>query len=172
MIKTIVLGGGCFWCTEAAFLHLPGVTNVVPGYAGGSTEKPSYEEVSGGNTGHAEVIKVDYDNSKVTLTKILDLFFTVHDPTTLNRQGNDVGTQYRSMILFENLEDVEVIKKYLEEKQAEYSEKIVTEVKQLDRFYEAEEYHHRYYEKNPNASYCQLVVAPKVEKAKKFVKSM
>ncbi|PLX28603.1 peptide-methionine (S)-S-oxide reductase [Candidatus Parcubacteria bacterium] len=170
--KTIILGGGCFWCTEAAFLRLPGVISVVPGYAGGNIEHPTYEAVSSGTTGHAEVIQVEYDPEKTTLEKILDLFFTVHDPTTLNKQGNDVGTQYRSAIYYTDEEQKDTIENIIKQKKSEYSEPIVTEVTSLTDFYEAEDYHHNYFEKNPNASYCQLVVAPKVKKTEEKIKNM
>jgi peptide-methionine (S)-S-oxide reductase len=154
--ETIVLGGGCFWCTEACFNLVDGALEVMPGYAGGTTENPDYKSVCGGLTGHAEVVSVDYDP--------LNVFFASHDPTTLNRQGTDVGTQYRSIILYTTEEQEAEIYRYLEELQKEYSKPVVTEVKPLDTFCPAEEYHRRYFEKNPGTGYCQAIVAPKVRK--------
>lgn len=163
-MKTIILGGGCFWCTEAVFRLISGVTNVTVGYAGGDVKDPTYEDVCTGTTGHAEVSQVDYDPEKVSLEKLLDTFFVSHDPTSLNRQGNDVGTQYRSAIYWTDEDQKEAVEKYIAEKQKEYTQPIVTEVKKLDVFYPAEEYHQRYFEKNPNQAYCQAVIAPKVNK--------
>ncbi|MBT4120648.1 MAG: peptide-methionine (S)-S-oxide reductase MsrA [Candidatus Magasanikbacteria bacterium] len=167
--KTIVLGGGCFWCTEATFLLLPGVTKVEPGYAGGDVPDPTYEQVSAGDTGHAEVIRVEYDSKKTDLDNIFELFFTVHDPTTLDRQGADVGTQYRSIVLYEDEGQRQSTEDYIAKIQDNYKDKIVTEIKKLDKFYLAEDYHKNYFEKNPNAGYCRVVIAPKVEKAKKII---
>ena len=167
---TIVLGGGCFWCTEAVFKMISGVIKVTPGYAGGNVINPSYHQVCSGSTGHAEVIKIDYDSSKVKLDKILDVFFTSHDPTTLNRQGNDIGSQYRSIILYTNKEQKDLAESYINKIQKDYDKKIVTEVKKLVKFYPAESYHQNYYEKNSNAPYCQLVISPKIEKVKKKFK--
>lgn len=163
-IKTIILGGGCFWCIEAVFQDMPGVEKVTSGYAGGETSNPSYEEVSSGDTGHAEVVKIDFDSDKISLEKILEIFFTAHNPTTLNRQGNDVGTQYRSMILFTEDEQEKIIKDFITNLQKDYDEKIVTEVKNIDKFYEAEEYHQNYFRKNPDQAYCQVVIKPKLKK--------
>ncbi|HAT03177.1 MAG TPA: peptide-methionine (S)-S-oxide reductase [Candidatus Magasanikbacteria bacterium] len=170
MTKTIILGGGCFWCTEATFLRMPGVLSVVPGYAGGTTKNPTYKAVCTGSTGHAEVIRVVYNEEKTSLEKILDLFFVVHDPTTLNRQGHDVGTQYRSAIYYVEDGHKTTIENYIRNKQLEYSKPIVTEIKSLETFYEAEEYHHNYFAKNPEATYCQAVIAPKIKKVEEELK--
>ncbi len=171
MTESIVLGGGCFWCTEAVFWLVPGVERVAPGYAGGRPENPSYEQVCTGLTGHAEVVKVEYDGKRTALEDILAAFFAAHDPTTLNRQGGDVGTQYRSVVFYttqaQKIETEEFIKKI----QPEFQQKIVTEVRPLKKFYPAEEYHEKYFEKNPNQPYCRLVVAPKVEKIRKLASS-
>ncbi len=164
-----VFGGGCFWCTEAIFSELKGVASVMPGYAGGQMEKPSYEAVSGGTTGHAEVTKIEFDPNKISYKDLLTVFFYTHDPTTLNRQGADIGEQYRSVILYTNegqKNQAEAFIKELEEAKA-YDKPIVTEVKPLEEFYEAEEYHRDYYKKHKNAPYCQLVIAPKLEKLEK-----
>ena len=165
-IETIILGGGCFWCIEAVFSRVKGVDSAISGYAGGSLENPSYEQVSSGKTGHAEVTEVSFDSEKISLEDILHIFFTVHDPTTLNRQGNDVGTQYRSIILYAGDEQKQIAEKVIQEIEKEnvYSEKIVTELKPLETFYPAEEYHQNYFQKNPEAAYCQIVIAPKVSK--------
>ncbi len=167
--KTILLGGGCFWCTEAVFKLVNGVKSVLPGYAGGRTQNPTYEAVCEGNTGHAEVVRVEYDPRVVTLESLLDLFLKTHDPTSLNKQGNDVGTQYRSFIGVATEAGKVEVNEYLKKKQVEYTEPIVTEVVSDMPFYEAENYHHDYFAKNPDAAYCQWVVKPKVEKAKKFI---
>lgn len=167
MSETIVLGGGCFWCTEAAFLVMDGVVSTKVGYAGGAKADPTYEEVCNGTTGHAEVMKLEYNPKVLKLEKVMDVFFTIHDPTSLNRQGMDYGTQYRSAVLYTTDEQRDAIKKYITEAAKGYSKPIVTEVKKLDKFYPAEEYHQHYFEKNPFAGYCQFVVKPKVEKVKK-----
>jgi methionine-S-sulfoxide reductase len=166
-VEKIVLGGGCFWCTEAVFDLVEGVKKVTPGYAGGSTENPTYEQVCGGKTGHAEVVQVEYDPGVVSLEKLLEVFFNSHDPTTPNRQGNDTGTQYRSIILYSSEDQKERIDSFLQQIAGEYTRPVVTEVQELDRFYSAEAYHQRYFEKNPRQGYCQLVIAPKVEKIRK-----
>lgn len=163
-LETIVLGGGCFWCTEAVFKRVPGVTSVAPGYAGGVMENPQYQDVSAGSTGHAEVVKVTFDKEKVSLRQILEIFFLAHDPTTLNRQGGDIGTQYRSIILFTDINQKPIIEKSLKTKQNELKDKIVTEVKPLEKFYSAEESHRNYYENHRNSSYCVLVIQPKLDK--------
>lgn len=168
--ETIVLGGGCFWCTEAVFSMFDGVVKTTVGYAGGSTVNPNYEQVCDGNTGHAEVTMMEYDPKILKLEKILDAFFTMHDPTSLNRQGADVGTQYRSIILYTTEEQKADVLKFIKEAQKRYSKPIVTEVEKLDRFYPAEEYHQKYFEKNPYAGYCTFVVKPKVDKIKKGFK--
>ena len=164
-----VFGGGCFWCTEAVFKMLKGVSAVMPGYAGGKSENPTYEEVSGGMTGHAEVIHIEYDPSMVAYRDLMTVFFGSHDPTTKNRQGADVGTQYRSIILttsFEQFHEAEAFIKELNDS-SEFGDNIVTEVIPLEKFYPAENYHHDYYANNPNQGYCEIVINPKLEKVKK-----
>ena len=163
-----VFGGGCFWCTEAVFQMMKGVSAVKPGYAGGTTEHPTYEEVSGGRTGHAEVIHITYDPSAVKYTDLLTVFFGSHDPTTKNRQGADVGTQYRSIILTTSDEQEKAAKEFIAELNAssEFGDPIVTEVEPLKEFYDAEEYHKNYFRDNPNQGYCQIVINPKLEKVK------
>ncbi|MEM2138489.1 MAG: peptide-methionine (S)-S-oxide reductase MsrA [Candidatus Anstonellaceae archaeon] len=165
--ESIVLGGGCFWCSEAVFARFPGVSKVTPGYAGGSTPNPTYEQVCSGRTGHAEVIKVDYDPQVTKLENMFELFFAMHDPTTKDRQGNDVGTQYRSIVLYSNPEQ----KKKAEETAKSIANKlgkpVVTEIKPLDKFYPAEDYHMNYYENNKLQPYCALVITPKLLKLKK-----
>lgn len=169
MMKSIVLGSGCFWCTEAVFKMIKGVLSVTPGYAGGEIENPSYEKVSSGKSGHAEVIKIEYNESILSLHKILTVFFASHDPTTLNQQGADVGEQYRSVIFYteetERNVSLEFIKKLNDS--SKYGKEIVTEVKPLEKFYPAENYHHEYYSKNEEAPYCQIVINPKLEKVQK-----
>lgn len=163
--KIAVFGGGCFWCTEAVYGELKGVISVMPGYAGGTTANPTYEQVSSGNTGHAEAIRIEYDPSQISYNDLLTVFFATHDPTTLNRQGGDIGTQYRSIILYtdeaQKSEAESIIKKL-----NETGEKVVTELRPLESFYEAEDYHRQYYLKNSSAPYCQLVINPKLEKLK------
>ena len=161
MTKTLICGGGCFWCLEAAFKMIKGVSSVVPGYAGGDAEKPSYLEVCSGETGHAEVVKIEYNPEVVTLSELLKIFFAVHDPTTINRQGNDVGTQYRSILFYGNDEEKQLMEKFLN------SPEIVTELKPLQNFYEAEDYHHDYFSKNPGNAYCQAIISPKLIKIRK-----
>ncbi|MCJ7653042.1 MAG: peptide-methionine (S)-S-oxide reductase MsrA [Actinobacteria bacterium] len=165
--EKIVLGGGCFWCTEAVFSLVEGVGKVTPGYAGGTVANPGYEEVCKGTTGHAEVVSVEYDPGRVSLEELLGMFFASHDPTSLSRQGNDAGTQYRSIILYSSEEQRARAEKFIESIRNTYGEQIVTEVKRLEGFYPAEEYHQMYYKRNPDQPYCRFVVAPKVEKAKK-----
>lgn len=169
MMKAIVMGGGCFWCTEAVFKMLKGVLSASPGYAGGEIENPTYEKVSSGKSGHAEVIKIEYDENILSLDKILTVFFATHDPTTVNRQGADIGEQYRSVIFYtdEIQKDIclEFIKKINDS--SKYGKEIVTEVKPLEKFYSAENYHHDYYSKNEQAPYCQIVINPKLEKVQK-----
>jgi methionine-S-sulfoxide reductase len=163
-IETIVLGGGCFWCVEAVFQRIRGVTGVTSGYAGGNTENPNYEMVSGGQTGHAEVVKIDFDPEIINLGAILDIFFHLHDPTTSNRQGADVGTQYRSVVLYLVEEQKQVILDSIQEAKLDYQNPIVTEVKALEIFYPAEEYHQNYFNNHPTQGYCQVVINPKIGK--------
>jgi len=164
--ETATLGGGCFWCTEAVFTELRGVAKVESGYSGGKTANPSYQDVCSGRTGHAETTQVTFDPKEISYKDILHIFFTTHDPTTLNRQGADVGTQYRSVILYHNDEQrkiaEEVIKEVNEEKV--WKHPIVTELTPFKAFYKAEDYHQRYFEKNPDAPYCQVVIEPKIAK--------
>lgn len=165
-LETAILGGGCFWCTEAIYAHTKGVVSVMPGYAGGSKNNPTYEEVSAGKTGHAEVAKAEFDPNIITYHELLYIFFSLHDPTTLNRQGNDIGTQYRSIILYIGDRQKETAEKVITELAREkiFKDKIVTEVKPLEKFWPAEDYHQKYFEHNPGKPYCQLVIAPKLTK--------
>jgi peptide-methionine (S)-S-oxide reductase len=165
-VKSIVLGGGCFWCVEAQYELLKGVVAVESGYAGGTTANPTYKEVSAGATDHTEVIKVSFDSTVVTLEELIDAFWLAHDPTTLNRQGNDVGAQYRSAIYYTDDSELPIIEASIAKQQTKLTAPIVTEVKPLAQFYIAEGYHQDYFAINPNQSYCQYVVRPKVEKFK------
>ncbi len=168
-LETATLAGGCFWCLEAVYDEIEGVEEVASGYAGGSTPHPTYEQVCTGNTGHAEVVQIKFDPSVISFDDILDVFFTIHDPTTLNRQGNDVGTQYRSAIFYHSPEQEQTARKKIAELEAArlWDEPIVTEVVPITAFYPAEEYHQEYFSRNPYQPYCQIVVAPKVAKARK-----
>ncbi len=165
--ESITLGGGCFWCLEATLRPLKGVIEVTPGYAGGHTQNPTYAEVSTGTTGHAEVVRAVFDPDRLALKDLLEVFFAIHDPTQKDRQGPDVGPQYRSIVLYEDPAQLPVIEQALKRVEARHPRPVVTEVKPLDRFWPAEEYHHRYFEKNPHAPYCRLVVAPKVAKVRR-----
>jgi peptide-methionine (S)-S-oxide reductase len=162
--ETAVIGGGCFWCTEAVLQRIEGVLSVVPGYAGGSTPNPTYEEVCTGETGHAEVIQVAFDPNLITYDEILDIFWQAHDPTTLNRQGADTGTQYRSIILYANEQQRAAAQKSKKKAQAKFADPIVTEIKPLDSFWQAEDYHQNYYNTHGGVSYCRLVISPKLKK--------
>ena len=169
------LAGGCFWCLEAVFNELRGVESVVSGYAGGHDPDPTYETVCSGTTGHAEVVQIAFDPDMVSFRELLEVFFTIHDPTTLNRQGNDVGTQYRSAIYYHDEEQRLTADEVIEEMTVAelWDDPIVTEVTALDNFYEAEEYHQQYFKKNPFQPYCFVVVRPKVSKfRKKFVSKL
>lgn len=173
--RLATLAGGCFWCLEAVYNELLGVESVVSGYAGGHDLSPTYEAVCSGTTGHAEVVQIAYDPDMVSFRELLEVFFTIHDPTTLNRQGNDVGTQYRSAIYFHDEEQRLIAEEVIEEMTVAevWDDPIVTEVTALDTFFEAEEYHQRYFEKNPFQPYCFVVVRPKVSKfRKKFVSKL
>ncbi len=167
-IETAVFGGGCFWCTEAVFRMMRGVISVLPGYAGGLKTDPTYEEVCSGNTGHAEVIRIDYDPAKISYDDLLTVFFATHDPTTPNRQGNDIGTQYRSIVLYSTEAQKTAAERYIHEleKASPGGTPIVTEIKPLVRFYEAESYHRDYFNNNADKPYCAYVITPKVKKAK------
>ncbi len=161
------LGGGCFWCTEAAYEMLPGVKSVVSGYAGGHVKNPSYKAVCAGTTGHAEVVRVEFEPGVVSYREIVDFFWQIHDPTTLNRQGADVGTQYRSIILTQDDAQRTVAKESLDAAQGTWRGRIVTEIVPLETFYPAEGYHQNYFRNNPNEGYCRVVIQPKIEKLKK-----
>lgn len=164
-IKRVVLGGGCFWCTEAVFLNVLGVINVESGYAGGNRPNPNYEMICTGVSGYAEIVDVAFDDAKISLSELLDIFFVIHDPTTLNAQGADRGTQYRSVIYYENEQDKEIINAAIYENQKNYDAPIVTEVSPLpEKVYPAEQYHKNYYAQNPSQGYCQVVIAPKLQK--------
>jgi len=158
------LGGGCFWCMEAVFQMLPGVKSVTSGYAGGTKENPTYEEVCTSKTGHAEVIQVEFDPKVLSYEKLLDTFWEVHDPTTLNRQGNDSGPQYRSIILYSSDAQKQIAEKSKAAAQKEFSKPIVTEIVPLKKFYKAEGYHQDYFRNHQDAPYCQMVIRPKVKK--------
>jgi peptide-methionine (S)-S-oxide reductase len=169
-IERASLAGGCFWCLEAVYLELKGVTGVQSGYAGGKRPNPSYEQVCSGATGHAEVVQVSFDPEIVSFKELLDIFFTIHDPTTLNQQGGDVGTQYRSAVFFETPEQERLAKETIAEFEAAkvWDDPIVTEVAPLEKFWPAEEYHNNYFARNPQNPYCSVVIAPKVSKARKL----
>jgi peptide-methionine (S)-S-oxide reductase len=162
-----VFGGGCFWCTEAVFRLFKGIINAEPGYAGGTTQNPTYDQVCDGYTGHAEVLRIEYDPKAISIETLLDVFFTMHDPTSLNRQGADVGTQYRSIILYTLATQREAAEKSIRNVQKEFPRPIVTEIRRLDKFWPAEEYHKRYYERNEDKPYCSAVIGPKIQKVKK-----
>ena len=164
------VGGGCFWCTEAIFQMLPGVKSVTSGYAGGKTENPTYKEVCEGATGHAEVIQVEFDPQRISYEKILETFWEAHDPTTLNKQGPDTGTQYRSIILYHSPAQKVIAEKSKAAAQKNFSQPIVTEVVPLTKFYQAENDHQDFYQNNPNQSYCRAIIRPKVEKFEKKLK--
>ena len=163
---SIVLGGGCFWCVEASFRLQPGVRQVTCGYAGGTTPHPTYEEVCSHTTGHAEVVRVDYDPSQISLERLLDFFWQIHDPTQVGGQGYDAGPQYRSIILYANEEQRIAAERSRAAAQKDFLKPIVTEIVPLRQFWPAEEYHQDYFRKNPNAAYCRAVIAPKIEKLK------
>lgn len=165
-----VFGGGCFWCTEAVFKMMKGVRTVLPGYAGGSTLNPTYQEVSTGTTGHAEVIYIEYDPEQVTYKNLLTVFFGSHDPTTLNQQGHDIGTQYRSVVFYTSIDQKKEVEDFIAEMNASNSAgaPVVTQVEPLVKFYEAEDYHKDYYANHENAGYCQVVINPKLEKVQKM----
>ena len=162
--QVITLGGGCFWCTEAVFVRVKGVLDVESGYCNGQTLKPTYADVCTGETGHNEVVRLLYDPSVISLRELLEIFFVIHDPTTLNRQGNDAGTQYRSGIYLSDEADREVAQQVLDEVNSALSGRVVTELKTLHNYSAAEDYHQDYFEHNPHQGYCAFVVAPKVQK--------
>jgi len=165
-METATLGAGCFWCVEAVFERLDGVQSVVAGYAGGRTPNPTYESVCSGTTGHAEVAQITFDPSRISYARLLEVFWEAHDPTTMNRQGADVGTQYRSAIFYNSAAQKATAEASRAEAQKRIGRPIVTEIQPLDRFYAAENYHQDYFRNNPNAPYCQMVIRPKLEKLK------
>ena len=165
--ETLVLGGGCFWCVEAAYELVPGVLTAESGYAGGKPASPSYEQVCTGETGHAEVVKITFDPAKVTRAELVDFFWEVHDPTTPDRQGADTGTQYRSVVYYANETEKALVLASRDRANPAWGGKIVTEISPLPDFYPAEDYHQDYFRKNPNAGYCRVVIKPKIEKLKK-----
>ena len=163
-IKTLIVGGGCFWCTEAVFELLKGVHDVESGYANGSTENPTYRDICTGTTGYAEVVKIVYDDTIIDLDTLFSIFFATHNPTTLNRQGADIGTQYRSCICYEDNETLTRAKKAIARAQADFTEPIVTTLEPLKKYYPAESYHQDYYKQNPAQGYCMAVIPPKIKK--------
>ena len=165
-MTTYILAGGCFWCLDAVYRRMKGVKEVVSGYTGGSTARPTYSDVSTGQSGHAEAVKITFDEQVIPADVILDLFFLIHDPTTLNRQGADVGTQYRSAMFYANKEQHEAFQAALERAKAHWDDPIVTELSQLDVFYPGEDEHQDYFNKNPGNGYCSIVIAPKIVKAR------
>jgi peptide-methionine (S)-S-oxide reductase len=171
--ETADLGGGCFWCMEAVFERLPGVISVTSGFAGGTTENPTYEEVCTETTGHAEVTEIVFDPARISYAKLLEVFWQAHDPTTLNRQGADEGTSYRSIILYHDEKQKLIAEKSKLEAQSNFRDPIVTEIVPLKKFYKAEDYHQEYYDNNPGNGYCRVVIAPKLEKLedKKVIQS-
>lgn len=173
-IETATMAGGCFWCTEAIFKRLNGVNSVVSGYAGGSMDNPSYEAVSTGTSGHAEAIQITFNPKTISFEKLLEVFFKLHDPTTLNQQGNDVGTQYRSVIFYHNEKQKQTAQKIKDEieKSQLYNNPIVTEIVPFKNFYKAENYHQNYYEINKSQPYCQLIIDPKIQKLYKEFKQV
>ncbi|MCU4799976.1 peptide-methionine (S)-S-oxide reductase MsrA [Halobacteria archaeon HArc-gm2] len=165
--EVATVAGGCFWCTEAVFKQLAGVERVTSGYAGGHVEDPSYEAVCRGETGHAECVQVEYDPDVLSYEDVLTVFFSTHDPTTKDREGPDVGSQYRSAVFYHDEAQREAVEAFVDDIQSGYDDDIVTEIAPLETFYEAEEYHQDYFEKNPNDAYCSVNAAPKVEKVRK-----
>ncbi|MBN2229403.1 MAG: peptide-methionine (S)-S-oxide reductase MsrA [Candidatus Thorarchaeota archaeon] len=171
-MEVATFGSGCFWCTEAVFQQLKGVNSVVSGYSGGHVENPSYEQVCTGKTGHAEVCQIEFDPKQISFEELLEIFFDTHDPTTLNRQGNDFGTQYRSVIFYHNEDQKQLAEKMKSDLEGKKTFKgpIVTEIAAFEKFYPAENYHQNYFRDNPNQGYCRYVIAPKVAKFKKVFK--
>jgi peptide-methionine (S)-S-oxide reductase len=169
--EVITLGGGCFWCTEAVYEMVDGVLAVQSGYANGHVPDPSYERVCQGDSGHNEVVRVSFDADRITLREVLEIFFTVHDPTSLNRQGNDVGTQYRSGIYWHGPAQESVAQEVLAEANAAHGGRVVTELEKLDNYWPAEAYHQHYFANHPNQGYCAMVVAPKVDKFRRTFKA-
>lgn len=172
-LETITLGGGCYWCVEAVYENLDGVKSVVSGFSGGKIPNPTYDEVCTGTTGHAEVVQITYDRTVTDINEIFKVFFTVHDPTTLNRQGADVGTQYRSVIFYKNADQKKAAQSIITElnKAKVYDSPIVTKIEPITKFYKAEDYHQNYYANNKNQPYCKMVIQPKIEKFEKVFKT-
>tara|TARA_A200000113_G_scaffold95359_1_gene85281 strand:+ start:4477 stop:5013 length:537 start_codon:yes stop_codon:yes gene_type:complete len=169
--KQITLGGGCFWCVEAAFEDAKGVESVVSGFSGGQIKNPAYREVISGKTNHAEVCQITYNPDIININNILEIFFLIHDPTTTDRQGNDIGRHYRSIILYHNDDELNLIKSEVEKYDTEFfNNKIVTEIQKYESFYSAEEYHQEYYKNNSNQPYCKIVIEPKLQKAREILK--
>lgn len=166
-MQTFVLGGGCFWCLDSAYVNFKGIHEVTCGYAGGTLDNPSYERVCDGNTGHSEVVAVTFDETVITADQVMDIFFTLHDPTQLNRQGNDVGTQYRSSIFYEDEDQKSFFAAQIENAKSLWGQGVVTTLEPLTKFWPAEDYHQDFFAKNPNQGYCVAVVAPKVAMVKK-----
>ena len=166
MIQGAVFGGGCFWCTEAVFKSLKGISSAVPGYSGGYVENPTYEQVSSGETGHAEATKIEFDPGIISYGELLTVFFATHDPTTLNRQGSGVGTQDRSAIFYENESQKQEAEEFIKKLNVETGGRVVTELVKFEKFYPAEDYHKNYYETHKDQPYCELVIAPKLEKVR------
>ncbi|CCQ11097.1 Peptide methionine sulfoxide reductase MsrA [Pseudoalteromonas luteoviolacea B = ATCC 29581] len=164
MEQLATFGGGCFWCIDAAFRRVIGVSNVYSGYMGGHLDTPTYREVCSGDTGHAEVVQLVYDDEKISFETLLTMFFALHDPTQLNRQGNDVGTQYRSVVFYHDDQQKRQSEEFLRLRQSDYSAKIVTEISPAVQFFTAEQYHQNYYNENPRQGYCSLLIAPKLDK--------
>jgi peptide-methionine (S)-S-oxide reductase len=171
-METVTFGSGCFWCTEAVFQQLKGVSSVVSGYSGGHVKNPSYQQVTTGKTGHAEVCQIQFDPEQISFEDLLEVFFSTHDPTTLNRQGNDIGTQYRSVIFYHTEEQREIAERVKAEldKSGTWKNPIVTEIAPFEKFYKAEDYHQNYYRNNPNQGYCRVVITPKLNKFEKVFK--
>jgi peptide-methionine (S)-S-oxide reductase len=163
-LQTAIIGGGCFWCLEAVYQQLKGVVLVESGYTGGTVKNPTYEQICNGDTGHAEVVKLTFDPQEISLRELLEVFFTIHDPTTLNRQGNDVGTQYRSVIYYNSPEQQEVAKHIIAEMALVWDAPVVTELSPVETYYKAEDYHQNYFQQHPFQGYCAFVVAPKLAK--------
>jgi len=168
--QTVTLGGGCFWCVEAVYERMPGIISVISGYAGGQTENPTYDDICTGKTGHAEVVQIEYDPEKISYEKIIDLFWEAHDPTALNRQGADTGTQYRSIILTQTEEEARMAKESKERAQAKFRSPIVTEIVPLEKFYPAEDYYQDFYRENPMHPYNMAVIRPKLQKLEEKMK--
>lgn len=165
-MKEATFAGGCFWCVEAVFKKIKGVDSVLSGYCGGTTKNPTYDEVCNQNTGHAEAVQIKYDPDIITYEELLEIFFSIHNPTTRNREGPDIGTQYRSVIFYHNQKQRDVAKKFIDRLENKLEDEIVTQIEKLEKFYIAEDYHQDYYEKNPSAAYCKFRIDPKINKLK------